>query len=411
MLNFKFNQNEINKIGQFSKKEKDFRLKNLLYFNEVGFPNKRSEEWKFSDLNDIISKNFKNLKIKFDLPKKQNIEFIKDFEHNYIIITNGELSESNFKFENKSKIKIQSYSDVYSKNEEKKNPLIFLNNALSNKGYYLKVDDNYKFEKILVIYNLFTDDLNENILNSRNLIQLGKNSEVHTLTIDINKSKKNFFNNVFETLTLSEASTFKNIYLQNNKSNGYFHKYLKSKLLSDTNYSSYILTKGLKFNKIDLEFDLEGERSECNLKAASFINKNEHQEIKTRINHYAPNCKSFQKVKNCVEESSKGVYQGKIFVKDVAQKTDAYQLSKAILLAEDAEFDAKPELEIYADDVKCSHGSTSGSIDENAVYYLMSRGLNKEESIKLLVEGFLNEIVEDIKNNSIKNYIEKKLNY
>jgi Fe-S cluster assembly protein SufD len=90
---------------------------------------------------------------------------------------------------------------------------------------------------------------------------------------------------------------------------------------------------------------------------------NEHQEIKTRINHNAPNCQSYQKIKNVLNDESKGVYQGKIFVKNIAQKTDAYQLSKALILNDAAEFDAKPELEIYADDVKCSHGSTSGSID------------------------------------------------
>ena len=103
--------------------------------------------------------------------------------------------------------------------------------------------------------------------------------------------------------------------------------------------------------------------------------KEEHQEIKTQINHLSPNCKSYQKIKNVLENDSIGVYQGKIFVKNIAQKTNAYQLSKALILDDQAEFNAKPELEIYADDVKCSHGSTSGSIDEDAIYYLMTRGI------------------------------------
>ena len=139
------------------------------------------------------------------------------------------------------------------------------------------------------------------------------------------------------------------------------------------------------------------------------MSQNDHQEIKTRINHFSPNCKSYQKVKNVLSSDSKGVFQGKIFVKDVAQKTDAYQLSKAILLSEKSEFDSKPELEIYADDVKCSHGSTSGSIDENSVYYLMSRGLSKQEAVNLLVSGFLSEVVETIRNNTIKNFIQNRL--
>ena len=202
---------------------------------------------------------------------------------------------------------------------------------------------------------------------------------------------------------------YKNICIQNDKSEGYFHKFSKNKLASRSKYSSFIFPSGSKFNKLDLEFNLEGERSECNLQSASFLDGKEHQEIKTRINHLSPNCKSHQKVKNVLNAESKGVYQGKIFVKDIAQKTDAYQLSKALLLNEKAEFNSKPELEIYADDVKCSHGATSGSVDEDSIYYLMTRGLSRKESIKLLIDGFLNEVVNMIKSNSVKEFVKSKL--
>ena len=114
-------------------------------------------------------------------------------------------------------------------------------------------------------------------------------------------------------------------------------------------------------------------------------------------------------LKNVLNSKSKGVYQGKIFVKDIAQKTDAYQLSKAILLSESSEFDSKPELEIYADDVKCSHGSTSGSLEEDSIYYLMARGLSRKDSIKMLVSGFLNDITDSIKSTPIKKFILDKL--
>ena len=137
--------------------------------------------------------------------------------------------------------------------------------------------------------------------------------------------------------------------------------------------------------------------------------KEEHQEIKTRINHLAPNCKSYQKIKNVLESDSTGVYQGKIFVKEIAQKTDAYQLSKALILDDQAEFNAKPELEIYADDVKCSHGSTSGSIDENAIHYLMTRGIELPAAKKLLINGFINEIFENIPEEKLKFFLEKSI--
>ena len=108
-----------------------------------------------------------------------------------------------------------------------------------------------------------------------------------------------------------------------------------------------------------------------------------------------------------MSDDSKGVYQGKIFVDPKAQKTDGYQLSRALLLNENVEFNAKPELEIYADDVKCSHGSTSGNIDENSIFYLMSRGLSYSDSKKLLTNGFLNEVIEKITNENIKNFVKK----
>ena len=118
---------------------------------------------------------------------------------------------------------------------------------------------------------------------------------------------------------------------------------------------------------------------------------------------------SYQLIKSVLNDNSKGVYQGKIFVNSKAQKTDGYQLSKALLLNENTEFDAKPELEIYADDVKCSHGSTSGNLDKDSIYYLMTRGLSQQESTKLLVNGFLNEIADLIKSSSLRNFIKTKL--
>ena len=197
--------------------------------------------------------------------------------------------------------------------------------------------------------------------------------------------------------------------MQNNKSNGYFHKYQKNKLLLNSECSNLIFSSGLKFNKFDIETDLVGDNCKYNILSALFLNGNEHQEIKTCINHLAPNCKSHQKVKKVLSSDSRGIFQGKIYVKDIAQKTDAYQLSKALLLNDNAEFNSKPELEIYADDVKCSHGSTSGSVDEDSIHYLMTRGLSREDSTKLLIKGFLNDITEFIKSSSIKKFVEIKL--
>ena len=407
--NFKISPSEIDKIKLLNQKEKNFRLENLKLFNQQGFPTRNHEDWKFSDINQIFSKNFKNLESFKNEIKLKSINFIKEFDHNHILMVNGKLENSEFKFEDKNKIKIKSYNESNFSINKEENSLINLNNALSNNGLFLEVADNYRFEKAIIIYNVFTDDLKDNLLNNKNKIILGKNSELHIVEYNINQSKNKFIYNTTENVILNENASLKTINLQANQNEGFFYKFSKGKMKSNSNYSSFIFSSGPKFNKIDAEFDLEGENCDCNIKSALFINKDKHQEIKTKINHLVPNCKSYQKIKSVVDAEGKGVYQGKIYVKDIAQKTNAYQLSKALLLSENSEFNSKPELEIYADDVKCSHGSTSGSVDENSIHYLMTRGLSKKQAVQLLVNGFLNEIIGDIKSNSVRKFIENKI--
>ena len=409
--NFKISLKEIDKINLINQDDKNYRIKNLEFFNQKGFPTKKDEDWKFSDLREIFSQNFKKIDINDTQPEENKFRLIKDFDHNYILLINGRLIRSDFKFEDKNKIKITGYKEENFSREKSNNPLICLNNALSNEGYNLLIEKDYKFEKVLIIYNLFSEDLSEKILNNKNKITVNKNSELHTIEYTINRSKNKFFNNTYENIILNENAKFKNISIQAGRSEGYFHKFLNGSIKSDSTYSSFIFSSGLKFNKQDIKINLEGKNSDCEIKSALFLNKEDHQEIKTLVNHLVPNCKSFQKIKSVLDSNAKGVYQGKIFVKDIAQKTNAYQLSKALLISENSEFDSKPELEIYADDVKCSHGSTSGNVDENSIHYLMTRGLTKKEAMQLLINGFLQEIISEIKSDTIKKFVENKLEF
>ena len=405
MHNFEINFDEINN-KKITLEEKEFRNKNLKLFNSLGFPNKRLENWKFTDLKEIIYRNFDQLNTKVGAANINKINLLKDFDHNYIFLVNGNLHTSNFDHEKKDKIKINSYeNDVNYPTST--NSLVCLNHALAENGYSLEIEKNYKFKKVLIIYNFFTKEVKNKILNIKNKIKINENSEIHFVEYTINESK--FINNVYEHIVLEKNSKLKSLYIQSNKNEGYFYKFLQNKLHYNSDYLGLIFSSGLKFNKMDIECDLIEKNCKCNILSALFLDKNEHQEIKTRINHLAPNCKSFQNVKKVLCSESKGVYQGKIYVKDKAQKTDAYQQSKALLLNDNAEFDSKPELEIYADDVKCSHGSTSGSVDEDSLYYLMTRGLNRDDAVKLLVKGFLDDVVEFIKSSSIKKFVNSKL--
>ena len=161
--------------------------------------------------------------------------------------------------------------------------------------------------------------------------------------------------------------------------------------------------------KNEVNCNLNGKYSSAFINGIFSLKDQNHHEIRSNINHLIDNTKSYQLIKSVLENESKSVYQGKIFVNSKAQKTDGYQLSKAILLSETSEFNAKPELEIYADDVKCSHGSASGSLNEDSIFYLMSRGLNYKEAKELLINGFLLDVVEKITHNEIKNLIKNMI--
>ena len=396
---------DLEKIFNSSEKEISERKKSLNLFLKTGLPNKKDENWKFTDLNSIINKNFKFISHNQDFKLKKKIDLIKDFEHNYIILVNGVLKSKNMQFEEEDKVKVVSLNSSENFNDQSNN-LVFLNKALSSGGLNLEIQKDYKCKKPVIIYNYFNSSLDNKIINNSNKIKLNQNSEVTLIEYNICEKSK-FLKNTFEKVEIDENAILKKIIIQNTKSNGFFYKYIFGSQGYNSSYQNFILTSGLKFNKTEIDMNLEKENSNCFILSGLCLGDNEHHEIKTRINHLAPNCKSYQKIKNVLDNNGVGVYQGKIFVKDVAQKTDAYQLSKALILSDLAEFNAKPELEIYADDVKCSHGSTSGSIDEDAIHYLMTRGIKLKEAKKLLINGFLSEIFENITDQNIKLFLEK----
>ena len=400
---------KIDKIKDLTSEEISFRKKNLDLFYQTGFPNKKDEDWKFSDLNSILSNNFSKIANNDFLPREKEFKIINEFEHNFISLFNGKLISKDFSYEEKNKILINNFNYKDNLALDSKNSLYFLNNALATGGFSLEISKNYKLKKPLVIYNNFSNSLKEKIVNYKNSIILNENSELNLVNYINNSSKENFMVNILENIKIKKDSSLNNILINNSKCNCYFYKYIKSDLEKNSNFENYLLSSGLKFNKLDIEINLNEENSNSSVfSALNLINK-EHQEIKTRINHNAPNCNSYQKVKNVLNDESKGVYQGKIFVKNIAQKTDAYQLSKALILNDAAEFDAKPELEIYADDVKCSHGSTSGSVDLNSIHYLKSRGIPEKEAYQMLINGFLCEILEKLSEGKIKNFLKEKL--
>ena len=400
---------KVDNIKGLSAQEKEFRNKELDLFSKNGFPNKKEEAWKFTDLNTILSKNFANITNDYISLKEKKFELIKEFDHNYLFVLDGKLVSNEFKFEDKNKVLIKEYDYKKQISVSNQNSLNLLNNALATGGYYLEISKDYKFKKPLVVYNHFSESIKEQIISYKNSLILNENSELTIFNYTDTNSKNNFFVNSFDYLKLKKDSNLKNIFINKDRCNCYFHNYLKSDLEQNTNLDNYILSTGLKFNKIDIEINLNEEHAKSSIFSALSLGSEEHQEIKSSINHNFKNCQSYQKIKNVLNDQSRGVYQGKIFVKQEAQKTDAYQLSKALLLNDNAEFDAKPELEIYADDVKCSHGSTSGSIDLNLIHYLKSRGIPEKEAYQMLINGFLSEILEKLPEDNLKKFLIEKI--
>ena len=400
---------KVDNIKGLSAQEKEFRNKELDLFSKNGFPNKREEAWKFTDLNTILSKNFANITNDYTSLKEKKFELIKELDHNYLIVIDGKLVSNEFRFEDKNKILIKEYDYKKQISVSNQNSLSLLNNALATGGYYLEISKDYKFKKPLVVYNHFSESIKEQIISYKNSLILNENSKLTILNYTDTNSKNNFFVNSFDYIKLKKDSNLKNIFINKDRCNCYFHNHLKSDLEQNTNLDNYILSTGLKFNKIDIEINLNEEHAKSSIFSALSLGSEEHQEIKSSINHNFKNCQSYQKIKNVLNDQSRGVYQGKIFVKQEAQKTDAYQLSKALLLNDNAEFDAKPELEIYADDVKCSHGSTSGSIDLNSIHYLKSRGIPEKEAYQMLINGFLSEILEKLPEDNLKKFLIEKI--
>ena len=394
----------------YSEQEKKFKETNFKEFLKQGFPNRKLENWKFSDLNQIIKSNIGELTFYNDYKKENQIdkiELINELEHNKVIIVDGKIEKIDFKFEDKDKIEIlveQGEETI----KENINSLISLNNAFSNKFCKIIIKKNYSLKKPLVIYHSTNKNTQSKNTNSRIDFKLEENACLRLIDIFKDNTEKNFLN-IYYNFELDKSSILKNYKIDKSINNNVKYSYNHVKQEANSISETFILSSGSKFFKNEINCDLLGQHSSAFVNGIFDLDDENHHEIKSNINHLVENTKSYQLVKSVLEKKSKAVYQGKIFVSSEAQKTDGYQLSNAILLSENSEFNAKPELEIYADDVKCSHGSSSGSLDENSIFYLMSRGLNYKEAKKLLINGFLLDVIEKITDEEIKNLIKNLL--
>ncbi len=397
---------KIVKTSGFSKKDVDIKKIYLNEFIKKGFPSKKLENWKFSDISQIIKKHIGELNFynDYSLPNKVDSSiFVNGLEHNKIVFINGRIEKIEFNYEDENKIEIKDVVELNDKSNFE-NSLVDLNNAFTNKYYKIVVKENYSLKKPLIIYNTTKENLYLKNINLRLDFLLEKNSCLKLIDISNDLSEKNFINTLYN-FELNQDSILKNYKIDQKTNNNI--KYSFNNIDQDINSLSetFILSSGSNFIKNEINCNLNGKYSSAFINGIFSLNDKRHHEIRTSINHLIDNTKSYQLIKSVLENDSKSVYQGKIYVNSEAQKTDGYQLSKAILLSENAEFNAKPELEIYADDVKCSHGSASGNLNQDSIFYLMSRGLNYKQAKELLINGFLLDVVEKITDSEVRNLV------
>ena len=397
-------------ISDFSKKDIEIKKNYLNKFIESGFPSRNFENWKFLDLKQIIQKNISELSFYNDYSITNKIDtsiFIGGLEHNKIIFINGRIEKIDFDYEEKNQIEIYDDTEVEDKLDNK-NSLIDLNNAFRNKYYKILVKKGYITKKPLIIYHLTNDKMKSKNINLRLDFHLEQNSSLKLIDFFNDTTDKNFMN-ILYNFNLKNNSILKNYKID--KSLNKNLKYSFNNIDQDKNSISetFIFSAGSSYFKNEINCNLKGEFSSAFINGIFSLKENQQHEIRSTINHLVENTKSYQLIKSVLGKNSKAVYQGRIYVDSKAQKTDGYQLSKAILLDETSEFNAKPELEIYADDVKCSHGSASGSLNDNSIFYLMSRGLSYKQSKELLINGFMLDVIEKITDSEIKNLVKNMI--
>ena len=360
-------------------------------FSKAGIPTRKQEYWKFSDPSVIL-----NLNLKYN-------DSSNDFDDNYdLILGNGKI------IKNIVKGKSGSISEGIKKGyidekvlEIKENPFLNLNSAFAVNGSYICLEKNS--ENNIRILNLIDNNGIEQAVYPKIVIVAGENSN-STIFEEFRVVGKgtNFVNSV-TNISMNQGSNIEHIILDDYAENTYHIANIYAELKRDSNFVSHNFSIGKKFARRDYNIELTETGTNCDLNGLYFASDDAHIDHHTTIEHMKNNCTSNEHYKGILGGKSVGVFNGRIHVHPDAQKTDAIQNNQNLLLTDDAIIHTKPELEIYADDVKCTHGATVGQLDNKALFYLRARGLNREDARRLLMRAYVGEVIEKIKDEDIRN--------
>lgn len=389
-----------------------FRKAAFEKFTELGIPTKKNEFYKYTNLNIFFDHEYKSyfLPEEADFVKAEEFRCdVTDLDAHGIVLLNGFYPTINEKLRqlpsgvwigslNEAAVKfpeiIKKHYNKYADSET--DGLIHLNTALASDGVFVYVPEGVTLPKPVQVVNLVQSD-EDMFSQHRNLIIVEKNAEFSIIICDHTLSPRKFLTNAVTEVYVGENAHFDLIRVQNehNSAGKMTHTFIHQEKNSVASSNNMTLHGGLIRNST--YHYLGGERAECNSYGLYLADKWQHVDNFVNIDHAFPNCTSNQLFKGVLDDMSTGAFNGRIMVRPDAQGTLAYQKNNNILLTDDAKMDTKPQLEIFADDVKCSHGATIGQLDDDALFYLQSRGINKREARLMLMFGFAHEVIQNIK--------------
>jgi Fe-S cluster assembly protein SufD len=388
-------------------------------FEAKGFPTKKDEFWKYTSLNALIKKDYSVYPKQWDKSLEYHDVkkyFLNDIDTYKIVFVDGIyssfLSETTHDHLdvclmssalNKSKYK--AVIEAYFNKAANDDSLTSLNTAFAKEGAYIHIPAHTDVEKPIEILNFSTGNESAVFLQPRNLIVVGENSHVQIIERHQNLSVNEVFTNSVTEIFAEKRANVDYYKIQNNVASASLidNTYLVQERESDCNVHTFSF--GGKLTRNNLNFYQHGERCNSTLKGITILEGKQHVDHNTLVHHIAPNCESHQDYKGVFGDISTGVFNGRVIVEKDAQKTDAFQQNNNILVDDGATINAKPQLEIFADDVKCSHGCTIGQLNEEALFYMRSRGIAKKEARALLMYAFANTVLESVKIPSLKKRI------
>jgi len=399
----------------------DVRTEAIKNFENKGFPSKKEEAWKYTSLNAILKNDFTVFPKKDSLVGFKEVKkyFIHEIDTYKVVFVDGIFSSnlsstthdgidvclmSSALNKPKYKMVIDTYfNQIASKDEG----LTSLNTAFANEGAYINIPKSKVVNKPIEIMYFSTGNEAALMVQPRNLVIVGENS--HVQIIERHQSLNDnpvLTNSVTEIFAQKRAIVdYYKIQNDNHEANLIDNTYVSQKQESHVSVQTFSFGGNLTRN--NLNFYHFGERLTSTLNGITIIGEKQHVDHYTLVHHAAPNCESFQDYKGIFSDNSIGVFNGKVYVEKEAQKTNAFQKSNNILLGNKSTINAKPQLEIFADDVKCSHGCTVGQLDETALFYMQQRGIPKKEAKALLMYAFSNAVIENIKIPELKQRITK----